>query len=643
MDLPKPPQEIELRNIIDKLAQFVARNGPEFEQMTKNKQKGNPKFSFLFGGEHFNYYQYKVTTEQAILKQKATRDTQVGAVLAAGMPPHMLNNTAGSAASTPLTLAAAAQWLALPSLTLDTLTTQQGQLQDQIRQSEQNLAAQHTVLMQQQQTQIEDALRKSQEDALQRASEEAGISINEFDSVLQPIVDSCTKDSISSGKGWILQRSTSPKADEVIALHLLRKVIAQGCPFNQKLHIIYLVNDVLHHCARKNAEDLKKALENVVVPMFCNSSIGITEEQQLKLNKLLNLWESKNNYFDTAIVAKLKNPSRSWSEYQAGLITQHAAAITPITTSTKQTYEGYQAQHQAFIQHALQQIQCKLGKITLNYLGHSISPKGKFPNPEQIKTIEETQTSKTQLKLQQFLGICTWLQELIPKLMETTGPLTFRIGEETDACIGYLQVLEVTLRTGMAPLDYFQSSTQGWSPKPMSRACLVAAAQQWVDELCGALVTTYITTINYLNSLLPPTCPIPNSAPFGKTIEQQKQTLEQQQAAIAVVAASSAPLEPTGHMLAASQPPQQPALPQAPPPHQNNDLIPPGRLRKLATEAGSPLFSLIHSTLLLQGMELELPTLQVTLCNITKASSGDDITIARTKINLAPYTNSTLA
>lgn len=33
--------------------------------MTKNKQKNNPKFSFLYGGEHFNYYQYKVTTEQA--------------------------------------------------------------------------------------------------------------------------------------------------------------------------------------------------------------------------------------------------------------------------------------------------------------------------------------------------------------------------------------------------------------------------------------------------------------------------------------------------------------------------------------------------------------------------------------------------
>ena len=55
----------EIKNIIDKLAQFVARNGPEFETMTKQKQKDNPKFSFLFGGEYFNYYQYKVTTEQA--------------------------------------------------------------------------------------------------------------------------------------------------------------------------------------------------------------------------------------------------------------------------------------------------------------------------------------------------------------------------------------------------------------------------------------------------------------------------------------------------------------------------------------------------------------------------------------------------
>lgn len=60
--------DIELRNIIDKLAEFVARNGPEFELMTKTKQKGNTKFAFLYGGEYYNYYQYKVASKQQSCK-----------------------------------------------------------------------------------------------------------------------------------------------------------------------------------------------------------------------------------------------------------------------------------------------------------------------------------------------------------------------------------------------------------------------------------------------------------------------------------------------------------------------------------------------------------------------------------------------
>ncbi len=57
--------EPEIRTIIDKLATFVARNGPEFEQMTMEKQRGNPKFLFLFGGENHPYYRWKVASEQA--------------------------------------------------------------------------------------------------------------------------------------------------------------------------------------------------------------------------------------------------------------------------------------------------------------------------------------------------------------------------------------------------------------------------------------------------------------------------------------------------------------------------------------------------------------------------------------------------
>lgn len=59
-----PRADQELRNVIDKLAQFVARNGPEFEKMTMEKQKDNPKFSFLFGGEFYSYYRCKLALEQ---------------------------------------------------------------------------------------------------------------------------------------------------------------------------------------------------------------------------------------------------------------------------------------------------------------------------------------------------------------------------------------------------------------------------------------------------------------------------------------------------------------------------------------------------------------------------------------------------
>lgn len=99
-----------------------------------------------------------------VLKQKAARDSGMapaGSALSAAMPPMMMGSpvvSAATGASAPLTLAAAAvtaaQWLAVAqqqqvaatqNITLDSLIAQQNQLQEQIRQSEQNLAAQHMV------------------------------------------------------------------------------------------------------------------------------------------------------------------------------------------------------------------------------------------------------------------------------------------------------------------------------------------------------------------------------------------------------------------------------------------------------------------------------------------------------------------
>lgn len=50
--------------------------GQDFENMTKQKQMDNPKFQFLFGGEYYGYYTYRVTTEQAIMKHQSMRQQQ---------------------------------------------------------------------------------------------------------------------------------------------------------------------------------------------------------------------------------------------------------------------------------------------------------------------------------------------------------------------------------------------------------------------------------------------------------------------------------------------------------------------------------------------------------------------------------------
>lgn len=54
-----PPPEV--RNIVDKTASFVARNGPEFEARIRQNELGNPKFNFLSQGDPYHaYYQHKV-------------------------------------------------------------------------------------------------------------------------------------------------------------------------------------------------------------------------------------------------------------------------------------------------------------------------------------------------------------------------------------------------------------------------------------------------------------------------------------------------------------------------------------------------------------------------------------------------------
>lgn len=59
--------------------------------------------------------------------------------------------------------------------------------------------------MQQQQVQIDEAIAEAQAESLIKQADEMKMSIKKFDKILQPIIEQCTKDSISAGKiGMVL-------------------------------------------------------------------------------------------------------------------------------------------------------------------------------------------------------------------------------------------------------------------------------------------------------------------------------------------------------------------------------------------------------------------------------------------------------
>lgn len=55
------------------------------------------------------------------------------------------------------------------------------------------------VLLQQQEREIDDAVQKAQAEYIERCANENEIPLGELEDKLQPIVDSCTKDSIQNG------------------------------------------------------------------------------------------------------------------------------------------------------------------------------------------------------------------------------------------------------------------------------------------------------------------------------------------------------------------------------------------------------------------------------------------------------------
>ncbi|KAK9716082.1 hypothetical protein RND81_06G210200 [Saponaria officinalis] len=281
-----PPHDPELQKRIDKLVEYVAKNGPEFEAMVCEKEHGNPAYSFLFGGDGHGYYRYKLCL--------FTRPPgPFGSPFPTSMPVMHPPSMNPSGASGPMMGAPQMHQPPFP----------------------------HFYDQQQPHSQAYMGHGRPEYDRSPNIIR--GLSgplpydvAMELNNVVVNL--SGTKESIKSAKAWFMQRSAFAPA---LAETLRERVFALD-DSEKQLHIIYLANDILFDSFQRRVNPRELDNEALAFKPVLGSMLARIyhhpqnkDENQSRLQKIVQFWASKEVYDQETIHAlegeMLAGPSAS--------------------------------------------------------------------------------------------------------------------------------------------------------------------------------------------------------------------------------------------------------------------------------------------------------------------------------------------
>ncbi|XWS72900.1 hypothetical protein CRYUN_Cryun02cG0079200 [Craigia yunnanensis] len=287
-DSPPPvaasPSDPELQKRIDKLVEYATKNGPEFEAMIREKQQDNPDYSFLFGGEGNGYYRYKLWLSTRPPGGPYPSFPPSSIPMMHPPPNPVMNPPSLNAPPMSAAAAAAVGAVAAPQLHQTVFPP----FYDQ--QHPQPFVAHG---------------RPEYDQSFKGLSGPLPSDVAmELTNVLNNL--NGTKESIKSAKIWFMQRSPFAPA---LADALRDRVFALD-DSERQLHVIYLANDILFDSLQRrvNPRDLdnealafKPVLGSMLARIYHNPQNK--EENQSRLQKILQFWASKEVYDQDAIYA----------------------------------------------------------------------------------------------------------------------------------------------------------------------------------------------------------------------------------------------------------------------------------------------------------------------------------------------------
>ncbi|CAF5124578.1 unnamed protein product, partial [Rotaria magnacalcarata] len=272
-----------------------------------------------------------------------------------------------------------------PAVVIEQAFQQQIQaLQERLRQSEINLAAQRDSMQINKKTKVQENIRAARQARITAQATESNININELDKATLSIIEACTKDNITTGRNCILNYSQTTMQAETICLYLIDRSLAPEATFDARLHLIYLMNDILHNCIRKGNDAIRIQMSKIIVPIYCLAVDQANDEHKQKLVKLLDLWV-KNNYFNDDIMEKLRDIPQAKNHFEDAIRTEYAPIIATIEAGFDEKYAQLERQHAEFAVHIQTQIhQIQQQIVQLHQVQQQTPPPLPLPPPPHL-------------------------------------------------------------------------------------------------------------------------------------------------------------------------------------------------------------------------------------------------------------------
>ncbi|KAK7402739.1 hypothetical protein QQX98_011496 [Neonectria punicea] len=162
-------------------------------------------------------------------------------------------------------------------------------------------------------------------------------AVDGFFQLVTSALTQCSRPNVQKCKAWIVDNITSSAARTAALVKYLTALSKnlqddgeRPSAKRRRLHLLYLVNDALHHVVTRNGDTKFATVWDAGLPSLVANAAAFENcpKHKKKLENLIDLWEEKR-YFSSALVSSLRDALEN------GVASQNTIAPQPSTTSLK--------------------------------------------------------------------------------------------------------------------------------------------------------------------------------------------------------------------------------------------------------------------------------------------------------------------